>query len=131
MKQRHSPYKKSQSLSRGLAILHAISQTNSGTASISELQQRTGVHRTTIRRLLQTLIDEGYVKKIHAYNRYHLSHRIRELNDGYTDDEWITEIATPAIGKLLYKTLWPSDLRSEERRVGKESKYRRGALICI
>lgn len=105
-----SPYKKSQSLSRGLALLKALSSAPKGGASISELSRSTNLHRTTIKRLLQTLIAEGYVSQSASDNSYRLSYQIRQLSEGFTDDEWISEVATPAIGRLLQHTLWPSDL---------------------
>lgn len=110
MQNRSSPYKKSQSLARGLSLLHALSKAPSGSASISELSQAQGLHRTTVRRLLQTLLEEGYVQQSYSDNRYRLSHKIRELSDGYTDEEWISEVAAPAMAGLLQKTFWPSDL---------------------
>lgn len=106
----HSPYKKSRSLSRGLAILEALSSAPNGSAFITELSQATAIHRTTIKRLLETLIEEGYVRRSLSDKSYKLNYRVRQLSDGFTDDEWVSEVATPAIGRLLQQTLWPSDL---------------------
>lgn len=105
-----SPYKKSQSLSRGLAILEALSSAPNGSAFITELSQATAIHRTTVKRLLQTLIDEGYVRCSMSDGSYRLNYRVRQLSDGFTDDEWISQVAAPAIAKLLPHTFWPSDL---------------------
>lgn len=105
-----SPYKKSQSLSRGLALLRALSLMPKGSATISELSRTTHLHRTTVKRLLHTLIEEGYVNQSFSDNSYSLSYRIRQLSEGFTDDEWISEVAAPTIGGLLQHTLWPSDL---------------------
>jgi IclR family mhp operon transcriptional activator len=41
---------------------------------------------------------------------YRLNQKIRQLSDGFTDDEWISEIANPVLGELLQKVVWPSDL---------------------
>ena len=90
--------------------MRALSTAANGSALISELSQKTGIHRTTVKRLLQTLIAEGYVKKSRSDNSYRLSYLVRQLSDGVRDDDWVTEIATPAIGDLLQHTLWPSDL---------------------
>lgn len=108
----HSPssYKKSRSLSRGLAILEALNTAPNGSALITELSQKTSIHRTTVKRLLETLISEGYVRRSLSDNSYKLNHRVRQLSEGFTDDEWISELATPAIGKLLQQAFWPSDL---------------------
>lgn len=105
-----SPYKKSQSLIRGLAILRALSIAPTGSALISELSQATAIHRTTIKRLLQTLIDEGYVRQSPSDQSYKLSYQVRQLSEGFRDDDWVTDIAAPAINELVKHTLWPSDL---------------------
>ena len=106
----NSPYKKSQSLVRGLAILRALSTASNGSALISELSQTTAIHRTTIKRLLHTLITEGYVRQSPSDNSYRLSYQVRQLSEGFRDDDWVTEIAVPAINDLVKHTLWPSDL---------------------
>lgn len=99
-----------QGLSRGLAILHAINLSPEGWASIAGLSATTGLHRTTVRRLLETLQAEGYVRRSVSDDSYRLNQKIRQLSDGFTDDEWISEIANPVLGELLQKVVWPSDL---------------------
>lgn len=99
-----------QGLSRGLALLHAINRAAKGWATIAELSAETGLHRTTVRRLLETLQVEGYVRRSPSDDSYRLNHKIRQLSDGFTDDEWISEIANPVLGELLKKLVWPSDL---------------------
>ena len=103
-------YRHVQGLSRGLAILHAINRSDNGWSSISELSASTGLHRTTVRRLLETLQAEGYVRRNLSDDNYSLNQKIRQLSDGFTDDEWISEVANPVLGELLQKLVWPSDL---------------------
>lgn len=103
-------YSHVQGLSRGLAILHALNLSAKGWAKISELSAATGLHRTTVRRLLETLQAEGYVRRSESDDSYRLNHKIRQLSDGFTDDEWISEVANPLLGELLQKVVWPSDL---------------------
>lgn len=103
-------YRHVQGLSRGLAILHAINLSPEGWASIAGLSAATGLHRTTVRRLLETLQAEGYVRRSPSDDSYRLNQKIRQLSDGFTDDEWISEIANPVLGELLQKIVWPSDL---------------------
>jgi IclR family transcriptional regulator, mhp operon transcriptional activator len=103
-------YRHVQGLSRGLAILHAINLSHDGWATIAELSVTTGLHRTTVRRLLETLQTEGYVRRSVSDDSYRLNQKIRQLSDGFTDDEWISEVANPVLGELLQKVIWPSDL---------------------
>ncbi|MEI8170536.1 MAG: DNA-binding transcriptional regulator [Rhodoferax sp.] len=103
-------YRHVQGLSRGLAVLHAISCSADGWSSISDLSEATKLHRTTVRRMLETLQAEGYVRRNPSDDNYSLNQKIRQLSDGFTDDEWISEVANPVLGELLQKLVWPSDL---------------------
>lgn len=103
-------YRNVQGLSRGLSILRAISLSANGWASIAELSATTGLHRTTVRRMLETLQAEGYVRRSASDDSYRLNQKIRQLSDGFTDDEWISEVANPILGELLQQVVWPSDL---------------------
>lgn len=103
-------YRNVQGLSRGLSILRAISLSPNGWASIADLSAATGLHRTTVRRMLETLQAEGYVRRSASDDSYRLNLKVRQLSDGFTDDEWISEVANPVLGELLQKVVWPSDL---------------------
>lgn len=103
-------YRHVQGLSRGLAILRAINRSPNGWITIAELAALTGLHRTTVRRMLETLQAEGYVRRSESDDSYRLAHKIRQLSDGFTDDEWISEVANPVLGELLQQLVWPSDL---------------------
>ncbi len=70
----------------------------------------TGLHRTTMRRMLETLQREGYVRRSASDDSYRLSLKVRELSEGFTDDAWIAELAAPVLGALLKQLVWPSDL---------------------
>ena len=61
-------------------------------------------------RILETLQAEGYVRRSPSDDSYRLNQKIRQLSDGFTDDEWISEVANPVLGELLQKLVWPSDL---------------------
>ena len=104
------PYRHVQGLSRGLAILHALGRAEGGFATVAALALATGLHRTTVRRMLETLESEGYVRRSRSDDSYRLSQKVRQLSDGFTDDEWISEVAAPVLGELLQKLVWPSDL---------------------
>ncbi|MBL8471702.1 MAG: DNA-binding transcriptional regulator [Rhodocyclaceae bacterium] len=105
-----SAYSTVQGLCRGLSILRAINLSANGWATIGELSAETGLHRTTVRRMLETLQTEGYVRRSASDDSYRLNQKVRQLSDGFTDDEWISEIANPVLGELLKKVVWPSDL---------------------
>lgn len=107
---RGASYTPVQGLIRGLDILRAINRSPGGWCSIAQLSDQTGLHRTTVRRMLETLQAEGYVRRSASDDSYRLNQKIRQLSDGFTDDEWISEVANPVLGELLQKLVWPSDL---------------------
>jgi DNA-binding IclR family transcriptional regulator len=81
----------SQSVGRALHLLIRLSD---GPASLDELAESTGVHKTTVLRLLRTLSDERFTFRDHS-NRYHLGSRIFELAARGTDQREIRAIASP------------------------------------
>ena len=78
-----------------------LNRSANGWASIADLSASTGLHRTTVRRLLETLQSEGYVRRSASDDSYRLNLKVRQLSDGFTDDEWISEVANPVLGELL------------------------------
>ena len=123
-------YKNVHGLMRGLALLHALNRAHEGAATTGELSKQTGLHRTTVRRLLETLMREGYVRRSNSDDSYRLSLKVRELSDGFTDDEWISQIASPMLGELLKQVVWPSDLTtaSGDAMVIRETTHRFSSL---
>lgn len=105
-----STYKLNESLRRGLALLRAINFSENGWSTITELSRATSLHRTTVKRMLETLQHEGYIRRSPSDESYRLNQKVRQLSDGFTDDEWVSEIANPVLGKLLHRAVWPSDL---------------------
>ena len=81
----------SQSVARAL---HLLIQLGSGPASLDELAESTGVHKTTVLRLLRTLSEERFTFR-DQNNRYHLGSRIFDLAAQGTDQREIRTIASP------------------------------------
>lgn len=104
-----SPYKQVQGLSRGLAVLRALNHAEGGWATVRELSNATAIHRTTVRRLLETLQGEGVVRRSTSDDSYRLTHEVRALSDGFLEEEWISQVAAPVLGELMHKVVWPSD----------------------
>lgn len=104
-----SRYKTVRGLSRGLAILNALNRMDGG-ASVARIAEHTQLHRTTVQRLLETLQAEGYVRRSDSDDRYWLNLRVRELSEGFRDENWISAVASPLLGQLLKEVVWPTDL---------------------
>ncbi|MCK9510774.1 MAG: DNA-binding transcriptional regulator [Pigmentiphaga sp.] len=107
-------YHHMQGLARGLAVLRTLNQAPRGQLFITEIARLTSLHRTTVKRILETLATEGYVQRSPIDNSYRLTLQVRHLSDGFTDSEWISDVATPIMGELLKQVQWPSDLTTLE-----------------
>ena len=120
--------KPSRSFSRGLAVLAALNR--HGSATPLALARETGVPRATVYRLLQTLLDEGYVGRGTTDDRFHLRLKIRSLSEGFEDEQWISAIAGPALAELTRQIAWPSDVATLEglRLVIRDTTHRMAPL---
>jgi IclR family transcriptional regulator, mhp operon transcriptional activator len=101
-----------RSFARGLAVLAALNQHGSATALT--LARETGVPRAAVYRLLQTLLDDGYIGRGTADDRFHLRLKVRGLSEGFEDDQWIAAIAGPALLELTQRISWPCDVSTLE-----------------
>ena len=81
----------SQSLARALQLLV---QLGNGPASLDELAEMSGVHKTTVLRLLRTLSDERFAFRDNEY-RYHIGSRVFELSARAMDQREVRSIASP------------------------------------
>jgi IclR family mhp operon transcriptional activator len=97
-----------RSFARGLAVLTALNR--HGTASALVLARETGLPRPTVYRLLQTLLDDGYVGRGTADDRYHLRLKVRALSGGFEDEQWVSAVAGPALVELTQRVSWPCDV---------------------
>ena len=97
-----------RSFARGLAVLTALNR--HGSASALTLARETGVPRATVYRLLQTLLDEGFVGRGTADDRFHLRLKARSLSGGFEDEQWITAVAGPVLVDLTRRISWPCDV---------------------
>ena len=85
-----------------------------GFASTSELARVCGIHRTTTKRLLETLRAEGLVRTGARDGEYHLTQDVRQLSEGFRNQQWIAEVASPAMCTSVRELLWPCDLGALE-----------------
>ncbi|MDR0216015.1 MAG: DNA-binding transcriptional regulator [Comamonas sp.] len=109
-----SDYKDVRSLSRGLAVLQAMNRSPGGIATTTALAQTCGIHRTTVKRLLETLRAEGFVRKGEKDGQYYLTFAVRSLSEGLVDDAWVEQVALPLMRAAVPELLWPCDLGTVE-----------------
>lgn len=97
-----------QTFARGLLVLTHLNQHNGSTAR--HVAQRAGLNEVITRRLLDTLLGEGFVLKNADTGQYWLQPQIAALSSGFRDDRWITEIAEPVMKRLGRQVVWPASL---------------------
>lgn len=102
-------YKTVRGLTRGLMLLNMLNRLDGG-ASVGLLAELSGLHRTTVRRLLETLQDEGYVRRSLSDDSFRLTIKVRQLSEGFRDEQWISALAAPLLGDLLREVIWPTDV---------------------
>lgn len=107
-------YANVRGLARGLQVLQALNAMENGRATSQQLSEATGLHRTTVRRLLETLIEEKFVRRSASDDSFRLTMNVRGLSEGFTDDELIATIAPPIMAQMLQRTVWPSDLTTPD-----------------
>lgn len=100
-----STAKRVRALSRGLALLEFLNARNP--ATVAEAARAIRMARTTTFRMLETLVDDGYLQRLDPDGSYRLTSRVRGLADGFGEDSWIAEVARPHIAALGRKLLWP------------------------
>lgn len=96
---------KIRSVARVLSVLRAMNIKNVST--LHELHYHTALPKSTIFRLLATLVQEGYVIWEEGASIYRLTSKVKELSDGYTEDSRIVDLAKPILLKVTREIKWP------------------------
>jgi len=125
-----STYKEVRGLARGLEVLKALNRVPGGIGSTTELAKATGLDRTTTKRLLETLRDGGFVRPGERDGQYTLTFEVRRLSEGFEDEAWVDQIASPLMREAVASLRWPCDLGTAEAgfMVVRESTHRFSAL---
>lgn len=102
-------YKMVQGVGRGLQILETINEIGSR-ATCHQISVITGIHRTTVRRYLETLIKLDYVQRSADDKFYYLSPNVRKLSDGYRHESVHSSETLALMNELTGHIMWPADL---------------------
>ncbi|WP_084651886.1 helix-turn-helix domain-containing protein [Ottowia thiooxydans] len=95
-----------RSIQRALLVLRALNEREIW--SLQDLQQRTGLPKTTVHRLLATLQAEHYVHSgEEMYGQYRLTHHVRNLSSGFVEKNRLADIAGPILVGATKKMKWP------------------------
>lgn len=113
---------------RTLEILRALNQANGST--VSALHAATRVSRPALYRTLEEFRAAGYVTRDER-GRFHLTHLVRTLSDGFRNEDRIAEAAGPVLAELQRRVLWPTDLATyaNHAMVLRETTRRQSPLV--
>jgi IclR family transcriptional regulator, mhp operon transcriptional activator len=105
-------YRHVRALERGLRLLVELNR--AGSATPAALARASNLDRTTTYRLLATLESMGFVSRNPADESCAPTIAVRQLSDGFTDRDEVSQVAAPELRTLLAKVLWPSDFATFE-----------------
>lgn len=92
-----------QSVDRTLSILETLSDYENG-LGIKEISELVMLNKSTVHRLLATLIYKGYVKQDKDTNKYMITLKLFELGNKKVAKMNLTSIAQPYLEELMEKT---------------------------
>lgn len=99
---------------RSFAILESLSRRPHGT--IAALAEETGLPRPTVARLLNGLVELGYVTQVSRLIGYRLTDRVLGLAQGIRFIDHFVDVAAPHMHRFTQKHGWPLYLGSISHR---------------
>ncbi|QQK08095.1 IclR family transcriptional regulator [Miniphocaeibacter halophilus] len=91
-----------QSLDRALNILEIVAKNENG-IGIKELSERTSLHKSTVHRLLHSLIYKGFVEQDEITGKYFITFKLYELGINKIQNIDLVKIARPYVEELMDK----------------------------
>lgn len=77
---------------------------------MNRLHERTGLHRATLLRILDALIQEGMVRRAVGGDTYHLKHCVKLLGRKISKTDLLAEAASEHLQKYSSLVRWPTDV---------------------
>lgn len=105
-----TPYKDVRSLVRGLRLIETLS--HRGWTKLGDLSESTEIERSSVYRLVNTLIQLGYVARRSEDGAVALTPHFGYLADALKDDDIVTQLSWPSLVELSKEILWPCDFAS-------------------
>lgn len=91
--------------SRVLQLLRSLNTRVHST--LHELHLQTGLPKSTISRLLDTLCADGYVRAVAERGSYQITSKVRELSDGFSEQLNVVNVAIPCLIRVTKRIRWP------------------------
>jgi len=101
-------YEPVAALMRGLDVLRSLNER--GPSTVGELHQATAIAKPTIVRMLETLVNAGYVDVSAVDRRYQVTARVLQLSNGYELQQQLLKLARPILNQYRTQVGWPIEL---------------------
>ncbi len=92
-----------QSLIKSLAIMEVLGENVEG-MGVTEIGERVGMNKSTVHRILTTLVNENYVDQDHRKGRYRLSFKMFEIGRKILNNVRATKVVGSFLEKLSEET---------------------------
>src|SRR5882762_6692181 len=93
---------------RALGVLESIAA--QGSSTVKDLHAATRLPKSTLVRMLETLVHAGYVYSSGGEPRYLLTARPLTLAGGFNQGRRLVSLLGPILGEFHKETRWPSDI---------------------
>ena len=103
-----SSYPPVEAACRVLEVLRTVNERR--IATVNGIHEQTGIPKSTVVRMLETLMAEGYVARDNMCGGYRVTHHVRELSTGYDPVSRVIEVARPFAIDLTRRINWPIGL---------------------
>jgi IclR family mhp operon transcriptional activator len=97
-----------KAVQRALNVLRALNDLRF--ASVGDIHRATGISKPTVVRMLETLINEGYVARDNFFGGYRVTSQVQALSSGFNGTPVLIEAARRWTVELTRKIRWPVSL---------------------
>lgn len=98
-------YRQVVAVERAMAVLRCVSLHK--LATVGSIHQDTGIDKATIVRLLETLINEGYVHRTPEGPSYEVTRKVTQLVNGYDRHRELGRVGGKVMDKYRKTITWP------------------------
>ncbi|MCA0043351.1 helix-turn-helix domain-containing protein [Celeribacter litoreus] len=98
-------YRQVVAVERAMAVLRCVSL--SKLATVGSIHADTGIDKATIVRLLETLINEGYVHRRPDGPSYEVTRKVTQLTNGYDKHRELSRVGGAVMEKYSKDITWP------------------------
>lgn len=99
-----------RAISRGLAVLQTVNR--GGSITMMEICRGAAIPYPTACRIVQTLMDEGFLEREPARKRYRATAMVRTLALGFQEEDDLVAVSRPHIVALTRLLAWPVSITS-------------------